>query len=344
MSNKYRLYISALLLFCCMKRAAAQSMHFSQYYNSPLLLNPANTALTPDLDYRIGANYRNQWAVLPVPYNTMSAFGDLKVGGKGESDRNNWLGLGAGIFNDKAGNGGLSLLQLQMSAAYHLHLSKKSMLSLGLSGAYCQRSVNYDNLTFDAQWDGFTFNSHLPNGEKVGVLKTNYTTIAAGFNYAYIPNEAVYIKLGAGVTNINQPTETFYNSANQVHIRPTVNLDMLFRTSETFILNPSVYYTTQTGASELIFGSLSRINMTSPNDPRPSELLIGLYDRWGDAVIGVLGYQYGGLQMTASYDFTMSTLAPYNGAYGAMEFSLIYGGSYYKNKGLKKMYSCPRFN
>lgn len=319
-------------------------MHFSQYYNAPMLLNPANTALMPDYDYRVGANYRNQWAALPVPYTTMDVFGDLKIGGNGESQHNNWLGLGGAIFNDKAGSGNLSLLQLQLSMAYHLNLSKKSMLSFGLSGAYVQRSVNYDNLTFDTQWDGFSFNGHLPNGEKVGILKTNYITFAAGFNYAYIPNEAVYIKLGGGVANVNQPNETFYNSNNQVGLRPTANLDVLVRTSDNLILNPSAYYTTQNGASEIVFGTLTRVNMTGPSDPRSSQLILGLYDRLADAVIGVVGYQYGGLQFMASYDFTMSTLAPYNASYGALELSLIYGSNYYKNKGIKKMYSCPRFN
>jgi hypothetical protein len=47
----------------------------------------------------------------------------------------------------------------------------------------------------------------------------------------------------------------------------------------------------------------------------------------------------------ASYDMTMSSLAPYNSSYGALEFSLIYQGVYGKNKqNLKRSYTCPRFN
>ena len=344
MITKKLLYISVLLALCGMNKATAQSMHFSQYYNSPLLLNPANTALMPEYDYRLGANFRNQWAALPVPYNTVDAFGDFKIGGNGETVHNNWLGLGGAIFSDKAGSGSLALLQFQFSAAYHLNFNEKSMLSFGLSGGYVQRSVNYDALTFDNQWDGLSFNTHMPNGERVGVLKTNFTTIGAGLNYAYIPNEEAYINVGIGVANINQPIESFYNGSNQINMRPNFNLDMLFRTSDKLILNPSAYFTAQNGASELVFGSLTRINMTSPRDPKASQLILGLYDRWNDAIIGVIGYQIGGLQFMANYDFTLSTLSPYNAAYGAFEVSLIYGGVYYKNKGGKKMYSCPRFN
>ncbi|HET7000972.1 MAG TPA: type IX secretion system membrane protein PorP/SprF, partial [Puia sp.] len=40
----------------------AQDLHFSQWFNEPLLTNPANTGFIPDADYRLGANYRNQWS------------------------------------------------------------------------------------------------------------------------------------------------------------------------------------------------------------------------------------------------------------------------------------------
>jgi type IX secretion system PorP/SprF family membrane protein len=319
-------------------------MHFSQYYNAPLLLNPANTALMPDDDFRFGMNYRNQWAAVPVPYNTFSAYGDCKVGGnKNNEDHNNWLGLGLAFFNDKAGDGNLSLVQVQGSVAYHLQLSRFTMLSAGLSGAYVQRSVNYNDLTFDAQWDGFTFNSVLGNGEKVGIIKTNYETVNAGLNFAWFPNDNVYIKLGGSVLNINQPEESFYNSGNTVGYRPIGDLDMLFKTGPVLIVNPSIYYTTQDGASELVFGSLFRTVLTEERSNLPAQLILGVFDRWGDAIIGVAGVQVGSIQFMASYDFTVSALAPYNASYGALEFSLIYTGKYNKNQGIRKMYNCPRF-
>jgi len=322
-----------------------QSIHFSQYFNAPLLVNPANTALSPDYDYRIGANYRNQWAVLPVPFNTSSAFADVKIGSGGDKETKNWLGLGGVIFNDRSGNGELSLLQMQGAIAYHLHLSRKMMLSFGGSGALVQRAVNLDKLTFDAQWDGYNFNTRRSNGEKLGTLKASYTTVNAGLNLAFFPNEAVYTKLGVGLANINEPIETFYNSTtNKVNMRPTINLDMLFKTNEQLIINPSVYFGMQGGASELVFGSLFRRNMSSERYAKASELIVGLYHRLGDAVIGVAGYQYSGWQLVANYDFTISTLGPYNAGYGALEISLITGGSFNKGYNSRAMYTCPRFN
>src|SRR5580765_8902229 len=75
----------------------AQDLHFSQFFNSPLTTNPANTGFIPDADYRIGANYRNQYStVMTVPYKTMSIFGDAQV----FRDRivNGWVGLGGVIL------------------------------------------------------------------------------------------------------------------------------------------------------------------------------------------------------------------------------------------------------
>lgn len=322
----------------------AQSIHFSQYYNAPALLNPANTGLMPDYDYRVGANYRNQWSTLPVPFNTIAGYFDLKVGANRDGEHPNWLGLGGSIFSDKAGNGELSLTQFQGSMAYHLHLSPTSMLSFGGSAAYVQRSVNYDKLTFDQQWDGFEFNGRMPNGEQNSLIKTNFLTIAAGANLAFFPNEGVYIKLGTGIANVNSPVESFYGGSNALGMRPIANLDVSFRAGENVIINPSAYYSTQKGATEIIGGTLARVNLGGDRNEVSNQLILGFYDRLNDAAIGVAGYQHGGLQIMANYDFTMSGLAPYNTAYGAMEFSLVWGGNYSnQNAGVRKMFACPRF-
>ena len=331
-------------LTLCGFSAMGQSMHFSQYYNAPQLINAANTGLLPSDDFRLGLNYRNQWAAVPVPYNTFSAFADFKVGGnRDNTNHNNWLGIGVAVFNDKAGDGNLSLLQVQGSIAYHLQLSEFTMVSLGLSGAEVQRSVNYDNLTFDTQWDGFTFNTHLANGEKVGIIKASYYTIGGGANFAWFPNENVYAKLGGSMLNINTPNESFYKSSNTVGMRPIGNLDIVWRVAPVVIVEPSVYYTTQMAASELIAGSQVRILLSSRNST-PAELILGIYDRLADAIIGVAGVKIGAVQFMASYDATTSALAPYNASYGALEFSLIYQQPYGKNKDrIHKQFTCPRF-
>jgi len=341
--SKRTLRLVILLCAMCSGDLLGQGLHFSQFYNAPMLVNAANTGLMPANDYRLGLNYRKQWGSVPVPYMTFSAFGDCKVGGNNSNrEHNNWLGLGLAVFTDKAGDGSLAMTQVQGSAAYHLHLSETFMMSAGLSGLYAQRSVNYAALTFDAQWDGFTFNSNLPNAEAAGVMKTNYYSVGAGLNFAWFPNEGIYSKLGLGVTNINQPVESFYGGDNKLAYRPTANLEVMARMSDRIISVTSAYYTTQSAATDIVVGEMGRILLSDARQT-PLELLVGGYWRVGDAIIGAMGVQVQRWQMVVNYDFTMSQLSPYNQSRGAFELSLIYQGLYHPGDGITKAFSCPRF-
>src|SRR2546430_804947 len=104
MMQNVKYYIGVVLLFSAIQ-VTAQDLHFSQFFNSPLTTNPANTGFIPDGNYRVGINYRNQWASIPVPYKTMSAFGDFQL----FRDRleYGWVGVGGVILRDVAGDGEL---------------------------------------------------------------------------------------------------------------------------------------------------------------------------------------------------------------------------------------------
>jgi type IX secretion system PorP/SprF family membrane protein len=95
----------------------AQDLHFSQFFHSPLTTNPANTGFIPDADYRVGAHYRTQWTSIPVPFKTMSIFGDAQV----FRDRfeTGWVGLGGVVLRDVAGSGNLISTKVYGSVAYH---------------------------------------------------------------------------------------------------------------------------------------------------------------------------------------------------------------------------------
>lgn len=336
--NRNILALAALLVLFA-GNSYGQGMHFSQYYNAPMLLNPANTALMSDADYRLGANYRSQWSSVPVPFNTFSAFGDCQI--LRNQNLTNWMGLGMAMFTDKAGDGQLALGRYEGFVSYHIQTGNYSMFSVGLSGAYVQRSVDFTKLTFDRQWDGFRFDPGAANGESGYQARTSFIDIGAGVNYAYYPNEFTYIKLGAGVAHVNQPIESFYKDENKILMRPTVNLDGIFITSETFTINPSVYYTRQGNAQELVYGMKCKAYIGEDNIGNPTNLLFGVYSRLNDAIIPVLGFEWAGVRLMTSYDFTLfSKLAGAVKSKGALELSLIYEGLYSRDR--DKM-NCPRF-
>ena len=323
------------------QEAVAQGLHFSQFYNAPMLVSPANTGLMSDNDFRVGANYRSQWASVPVPFRSFSFYGDLQVFRR--RNGTNWLGLGGAVFTDRAGNGNLSLSRWEGFAAYHIELGEHQMISVGLSAATVERSVDFSKLTFGMQWDGFVFNNTLPSGEKAALTKANYADVGAGINWAIFPTELVYIKLGASVAHINQPKESFYEGQkNTLGMRPTGYIDMLARIGAKVILNPSAYYTRQKSASQLMYGTLCSIFMGSEN--LDGSLVLGAFHRWNESIVGTVGYDWNGLRVMASYDYTMSELGPYNNHQGAMEFGVRWQGSYPDRSFRERRgYNCPRF-
>ncbi len=121
----------------------SQDLHFSQFMNSPLSTNPANTGFIPGGDYRVGINYRNQWsAIMTVPYQTMSAFGDMQI----MQGENGWLGAGGLILHDVAGSGNLTSTKIYGSIAYHQTLNLASLISLGFNIGYANKQINTSNL------------------------------------------------------------------------------------------------------------------------------------------------------------------------------------------------------
>ena len=319
--------------------AGAQGMHFSQYYNAPLLLNPANTALMPEANYRAGMTYRQQWASIPVPYNTFTAFADFQVAK--DNVKNNWLGLGVAFWNDKAGAGSLQLTKGEAFLAYHLQLGEGSMISGGASFGFAQRSVDFSKFVFDRQWDGFQFDGGLPSGEPQTIKQTSYADVGVGLNYGWTPNENFYLKIGAALSHVNQPRETFYNINSNVGMRPTGNVEAVIRAGREVILTPSVYFTRQSGAQELLYGVNGSVHIYGEGR-EASAFIVGAYHRMGEAVIGMAGYQYGPLKFMTSYDYTLSDLRPATNGRGAVEFSILYEGLYTGNDPAGK-FNCPRF-
>jgi type IX secretion system PorP/SprF family membrane protein len=341
--SKYSILLFVFALYF-MERGNAQSMHFSQFYNAPLLINPANTGLLSENDYRVGANHRSQWVAHPAPYYSTSAYGDFQV--LPNEERSNWMGIGLAFYNDNVGDGKLSLFRSEAFMAYHIMLGEYNMISFGGSASYNSRSINFSKYSFPMQWDGSTFNRRLDNQENKGLEKASYFAVNAGLNYAYLPHEDLYVKVGLGVANLNRPLESFYtNNKNYLSLRYFVNADVLYKVNPSFIINPLAYYSRQGTAQEIVFGSQVLFNLAKPDEQvSNNQFILGAFNRFNDAVIGVVGLQYFGVRFTLSYDYTISSLPTNSGkGSGALELSLRYEGVYYQGSRANRKFHCPRF-
>lgn len=333
---KYLFQLSTILIALA-QNAFAQDLHFSQYFNSPLLINPANTGFIPEGDYRVGANYRKQWAsVTTNPYRTFNVFGDAQL--FGDRFENGWIGIGGSVLRDVAGSGNLTSTKTYGSIAYHQAVGLGSLVSAGFNVGWVNKRIDFTKLTFDNQWNGKFFDISLPAGEAFAVNQTNYFTLQAGVNYAYYPNDNTYLNLGVSVSNINRPKESFFNSNTideRIAPRYTAFVNGSFKAGDnTWIINPNVYVSKMSTAWEIVAGANAQRNLSGDGS---SQLILGAYYRKGDAVIPMVGYQQGSVKLTFSYDATTSSLQQYNGSKGGYELSIIKQGIFDPSKPLK----CP---
>lgn len=321
--------------------AGAQDLHFSQFFNNPLVTNPANTGFIPDADYRLGASYRNQYsAIMAQPYQTMSIFGDAQV----FRDRieTGWMGLGGVILQDVAGTGSLTSTKAYASIAYHQELGLSSLVTVGFNVGWANKRINQSKLTFPDQFNGTFFDASIPTSAVLANNNINYFDLQVGMNYAYFPTQSVYIHAGYSIQHVNRPKETFFQTTgnDQISMRHIAFMEALLKVADNVIINPNMYYTLQAGASEFELGLSAAYNLTEHGE---KQVIAGVFYRYADAFIPMVGIELNNLRFTFSYDATVSALRNYNNTYGASEFNLLKKGFYNEYAGDRKQSLCPTF-
>ncbi len=339
MYNKQIILIIAVLFFA--GKIFAQDLHFSQFFNSPLTTNPANTGFIPDADYRLGGHFRNQYSnILSSPYKTISAFADFQV--MRNQLENGWLGLGGVVLSDVAGAGSLRSTKVYGSLAYHQMLGNSSLLSAGFNLGWANKRIDQTNLKYPDQFDGKFFDNKLPTSVVLADNNISYFDMQVGMNYAYFPQENVYINAGYSVHHVNKPKESFFNDNSSAGIIPMRHIgfvNAILKVAPDVIINPNVYYTNQANSSELVGGLNANINLGQSGGEK--QLIAGLYYRYQDAFVPMIGFQLKNIRFTFSYDATTSSLKNFNNFQGASEFNIIKNGFYPENTDRQSL--CPTF-
>jgi type IX secretion system PorP/SprF family membrane protein len=338
-------------------KVSAQDPVFSQFNLSPLNLNPA---LTGNIDgkYRGTFIYRNQWrGAMAAPFKTASASFDVRLGNLKWS-RNDKIGGGVVFTSDKGGLATLTNNTIMLSGAYHkaLDMYARQYLTLGFQGGFGQRSINYEGITFNDQFNGVTGYT----GGTLEELPSNnfsYNDLSAGvvwtvnLSQGYTSSNQVFA--GAAFHHLTRPNMAFARGSGE----PTMPLPMRislqaggqFRTGERSrtSLMPRMLVAVQGQHLQVNIANTFRIGVS---DYSANALLIGLGVRpvrsFGingtnvdvDALIVQAGVEFSGFRAGVAYDLNISSLSPATNTRGAFEISLIYVGDYdYQNV------VCPTF-
>jgi type IX secretion system PorP/SprF family membrane protein len=343
MKTGIRLLLYLMIMFVSSLRVNAQDIHFSQFFEAPLLRNPGLAGIFSG-DMRLQSVYRTQWSSVTVPYQTTSMNGEFKLPiGKGYD----YITVGGEILYDKAGSAVLTATHILPVVNYHKSLSdeRNMYLSLGFMGGLVQRGIDRSKITTNSQFDGNAYNPGLPDGETFTKSSYSFFDGNAGmsFNSQIGNNDNNNMFLGIAYQHFNKPTDiSFYsNPGDELHPKWVYSGGLRLATTPDSYVTFQGDYSTQGPYTELIGGAMLTKKLDDIDNP---QYLIsgGLYVRWGDAVIPVAKVEAKPLSVSVSYDINVSQLTAASGGRGAFEMALSYQ-KYFENSPSKDAVRCPRF-
>ena len=336
------------------KSLLAQDIHFSQYYLSPLVQNPALTGSFTELT-RVSAIYRDQWyRVSSEPFHTAAVSYDMGrkkdkwiVKGSKAPDEN-YLGLGGMIYYDQNGVGRLSNLSFVFAVAYHIFLNNKNRISFGAEAGYTQRQIDYNALLVNNQYNSNSgqFDHSLPNMETFNKNKVTYPSLHAGFawNHSFInPRWKSYF--GSGFFNLLTPKESFIKTDNKLNMRISSYLALDYIVNAKSVFRSMLSFQTQSKAQEINTGFL----YSHKNTGSLYTLFLGCQARFSpankifDAVFPNVGFKYKKIRMGLSYDVNLSSLKQASTYQGGPELGIIYTTGTTKIHEVERVIPCETF-
>lgn len=324
----------------------AQDVHFSQYNETPQLLNPGATGVYSGY-VRAIVNYKNQWMAMGNEFNTVAASVDMPLFDKNEKKAH--IGAGINFFSDKSGDSKFGLTQVNVCLAAILPVSKESKFSMGLSFGGAQHKVNLAGLNWGNQYDGQGFNTTMSSNEANPTSAFFYFDMGAGLYYQYSNgkvkfdrNEKRKVDIGVAYFHINQPTQKYLSLTEKLKGKLVVNVNAhLDKADSKIAFLPSLIYFQQGNAMEITAGCAIRYRFK--NDTKITGLInesalgIGVYYRYGDAIIPSVFLTMSDFSFGVSYDVNISSYKKTSKYNGGVEVSLKYNilkGALFKQKNM----------
>jgi type IX secretion system PorP/SprF family membrane protein len=303
--------------------ALGQDARFSQYYNNPLLVNPALAG--NGIEYvRVSAIYRNQWAGLGDPFTTQGIAVDKVV---------SRVGIGGYITRHGAGDAGIRTIAAGGNLSYHLPFGYKesNSLSLGMQVGLISKSFDQSKLTFDNQYTpDIGYDPNIASGETFSNTGITRGDLSLGIFWQRGWNKKkIRLKpyFGLSIAHLNEPQEIFIEEGTPHPSKLTVSAGAGYMLNDKTEIRPSIIHMEQGPFNETTFGS-----MISYELPNKNVVQMGIYDRINDAVIAYAGYSVNQFMFGFSYDVNTSALSRSGNGMNAFELSLTYSPKPKKKK------------
>ena len=316
--------------------ASAQELYFSQFASSPLTLNPANTGLLQG-DFRMVANYGNEWNSVTVPNITTSFSYDMNLF-KGKSKKG-FVGLGIIRLDRVAGDMNELSSQTGISLAYHrkLNSNKKlpSTLSIGLQSSMVQKSGEMQFIYFGT-----------PSYIEIKEYELDpYLDYNIGLMYTGYLSQRFSIHGGLSYFHFTQPFESILGDDYRIQSTFSTSIGGAYTISKRLRSFFSTVYQQQGKAYEFSLGGALGYNL-SPNQALERKQVVAYLGSWykyNDAIVPYVGLDWNGFRLGFSSDLTVSALTEATKGRTVFELSLIYNGLFGSNRTFNSNLAVPRF-
>jgi type IX secretion system PorP/SprF family membrane protein len=343
-NNLHKLFWGLFFALTISYSGFSQDIHFSQFFETPLLRNPALAGIFSG-DLRIQGVYRTQWNSVTVPYQTGSVNAEYKLP---VGNSNDFLSLGGEVLYDKAGTVALTATHILPTVNYHKSLSeeKNMYLSLGFMGGLVQRSIDRSKMTTNSQYNGTAYDPTLNDGETFS--NSGYTyfdgSVGISFNSQIGASEDNNIILGAAYHHFNHSSKISFYGNSQLEMIPkwVFSAGLRMGVTDYSFITFQGDYSKQGTSTETIGGVLYSYKLDDPIDPKYI-FHAGAFLRWKDAIIPVAKMEYKPFTIAVSYDVNVSQLKTASSGRGGFELSISYQTYFDRYNSSKDKTRCPRF-
>jgi len=324
---KNKILFIVLVYAGCMQYADvhAQDPYFSQYFSSPMTLNPA--LIGKDIaDWRALTNFRSQWwgssETAPFTTTAISIEKAYHTGSNGKSS----FGIGFSLLSDASNSGLLKNNFFTLGTAYNLALDGKGdeQLGLGLEAGYANRLIDADKLEFQSQFGSMGFQRSASSGDPVNILSNHYFDMNVGVHYSRNTTNHWGYRFGIAIFHVGTPKESIYNSTTyNINRRYSLQAGLVFKQANGSELNFSAVNDRQGSNNVLTIGSLYKFKVNN-TDNGIQNFNLGLWDRINDSFYPYIGLEGKNWLIGFTYDVINKNLNTALNSVQSMEFSLAW--------------------
>ena len=362
-----KLGVLLFFAFISLLSLKAQDIHFTQYYLSPLTLNPANTGYFNGTA-RISGIYRSQGvgflSTQRATYTTPAVNIDAPII-LGLSPKH-WVGGGVAFYSDKAGSLSLTTTGFHGSLAYHMGLGGKAAnkgrggktssrskgkkapavfvpsntyLSIGVTYGSRNRSFNLDaGKIFEEE---FGSSPDTEDRQALQDAKPSTTETGVGLQLSSKVNKFVDYQIGVSAFRLITDRFALVENKNEEQTKITAHAQLNYILNDKWSMHPQLLYRVGGESSQVSVQAILGYRFSEEKDVT---LLFGPGYRSGDAGLILLGAKVKNLRVGAAFDMTVSGMNNQEGgnSFGAFELGAQYIIKIYKKPSADPVIFCPR--